>query len=98
MPEPDYPLEPHRRPDIYAPNEALPEPGKKEPVFKKGGILILAGAIASLCFSVWFKESGLSAQLHAWVGHVTFGEETAKPALKPGESTEINGVKIKRIN
>ena len=52
MPKPDHPLEPHRRPDVYAPGEPLPEPGKREPFFGPGlSPLILK--IAVLIFLVW---------------------------------------------
>jgi hypothetical protein len=32
----EHPLEPHRHPEVYAADEPLPEPGKREPFFSDG--------------------------------------------------------------
>lgn len=36
MPKRDHPLARFRRPDVFAPGEELPEPGRKEPIFGPG--------------------------------------------------------------
>jgi hypothetical protein len=41
-------LSSYQRPDVFAPGEPLPEPGKKEPFFAKGGFLMLPLLLARL--------------------------------------------------
>lgn len=51
-------LEQYRRPDVYAPDEPLPEPGKKERFFKPGGIIILVFLLSIFGLQVWLKANG----------------------------------------
>jgi hypothetical protein len=58
MQKPDHPLEPHRRPDVYAPGEPLPEAGKREPFFAKGGLITLAMLLGIFALQVWLSANG----------------------------------------
>lgn len=69
----EHPLEHVRHPDVFGPNEAVPEPGSREPFFAKGGFVTLLTIVAVFSFSIWFKLEGYSAALKAWVGHLLFG-------------------------
>lgn len=53
----DY-LEQARHPEVYGPGEELPESGKKEPFFQKGGILTLLIILSIFGLHVWLGANG----------------------------------------
>lgn len=63
----------HRHPNVYEPDEALPEPGKKESFFAKGGFVNLLILLAIFGFVFWYRINGYSAAVHEWVKHLIFG-------------------------
>lgn len=59
----DHPLARHRRPDVYAPGEELPEPGRREPIFGRGlptfiGLMIGIVIVAIYGDETWVKFAG----------------------------------------